>query len=241
MNVNGQSKKKNNKSTEGPSKEMIQAKQDSMLFDLAKRTGDYNIILNKLYEKASRKDSNITELTEIAYIYYEIKQFNLCINTCNIIISKEPLNPNGLELLAGSYQSIGSREKAIIAYQKLLSVKSSPVSHYNLATLYFETGNIMGSQEYLSKVLSDTTSLQHNIIINFQDVDQKQKQQVVNLAAAAYNMFAYILIENNKLAEGKQFLETALKISPEFALAKGNLIALNEKMNPSTSEENKKE
>ena len=226
--VNLSAQKNNKKKKQDNTEKAINS--DSIYIDLVSKTEDVNMRLFKLYDLASKTDTNTVYLTEIAYIYFETRQFQLCINTVNIILTKDPLHVKSLEMLAGSYQSMGQREKAIITYQKLISVSPSPRSHYNLSTLYFETGNILGCQEYLSKVLSDTTAIQYNIVINFNNSQGQAMQQVVNLAAASYNMFAYLLMQNGKYAEAETFLLGALKINPEFVLAQGNLSALKAKL-----------
>lgn len=213
-----QKNKKNKKVDDAPV-----VNHDQAMEKLINQTGDVNMMLYHLYEKAAKDSTDMETLEQIAYIYLLQQKYGYCINVSQIILKNDPAHITALEILASAYQGSNQKEKAIITYQKLLGYQEHPKTHYQLATLYFETGNDVGCQEYLNKVLNDTTSKNHSVIINFQDANQQLKKQEVNLIAACYNIVGFLYLKNEQVEEAKRYFNAAVQIAPNFVLPKGNL------------------
>lgn len=202
---------------------VVKVNHDSLLTDLISQTGDLDMMLYHLYNKAAKDSTDNSSLEQIAYIYLLQGKYVYCINTCNLLLAKNPAHIKGLEILASAYQGVNQRESAIITYQKLLGYKQHPNTYYQLASLYFETGNDQGCQDYLNKVMRDSTSGNYNVVINFQDNQKQTQRQEVNLLAASYNIVGFLYLKNKQIAEAKKFFNAAIQISPNFVLPKGNL------------------
>ena len=78
----------------------LETKQDSSILSLAEKIGDGNLQLYVAYKRAVNEPDSIKHIVQIANLYFNSKQYALCINTCNEILKKDTINKQALELTA---------------------------------------------------------------------------------------------------------------------------------------------
>jgi len=128
-----------------------------------------------------------------------------------------------LEMNAISLESMGATEKAAEAYQNLFTKTNNNYHAYKLAGLQFGLGKF--EDAYASIKKSDKLPDDGSVKITFQ-VNKNYNQNVDLKAAIAY-LEGIIATNLSKNAEAKLSFERALKLFPEFVLAKTKLDALN--------------
>ncbi|MFP4058910.1 MAG: tetratricopeptide repeat protein [Bacteroidota bacterium] len=137
------------------------------------------------------KDSS-DPLYEIAYSYYNMKDFKKTIRYCRKALRKEPSSPVEIYILLGSaIDARGKTSKAISVYKKALEkYPHDYLLHYNLALSFYNNEQLQLAEETLIDALVHEPS--HNsshLLLTF--VMYEQEQRVKSLLPLYY----FLLIE----------------------------------------------
>ncbi|WKK64765.1 tetratricopeptide repeat protein [Lutimonas zeaxanthinifaciens] len=189
----------------------------------AKRFGDQNVATYSMYKLISLEGENSTYKDSLAYIYFSTRKYASCFLMANEVLERDPKNQAILELKAISLESIGALDKSMEAYSELFALSNNNYHGYNVAKLQLSMNKFEEAYATIKKVetLNDTGKVQVNFSIN-----QNHTQQIELLAAIPY-LKGVIEEELNKIPEAKSSYEKALKIQPEFVLAKEKRDKLN--------------
>lgn len=192
---------------------------------LIEQIDDKRLKIDYLVDLYSKDTNNVLALKDLAAIYYQSKAYKEAFNVCQLIIRKEKNNIFALRMIAGVYEQGGQIEEAIVYYQKLLAIAETPQDFYQLASLYYNNSNFKSALYYLNKILSGPNEGE-NVLITYEK-EGKYYNQLVPINAAALNMIGFAYMNSEKIDEAKKVINEALKIFPDFELAKGNLNYLN--------------
>jgi len=165
--------------------------------------------------KSSYKDS-------LAFLYFNSGNYVSTFLVTNDILKNKPNNVELLEIHAISLESMGALKKAGETYNTLLSKTNNNYHAYKLAGLQLNTKNL--TEAYTSIKKADQLADNGTMKINFQ-VNKNYNQNVDLKAAIAY-LEGLIALKLEKTDEAKASFERAIKIFPEFVLAKGKLSAI---------------
>ena len=136
-------------------------------------------------------------------------------------LSENPGNTALLEMVAVSYQNIGNLKEALAEYERLYAQTKSPQQLYQIATLQYG----------LERSGECKSSLQQLMLMDLEkekiSINMGQQSQEVPMRAAVMNFTGVLFQANKQLADAKRSFEEALKIAPNFVLAKNNLDNLN--------------
>ena len=189
----------------------------------AKRFGDQNVATYSMYKLISLEGENSTYKDSLAYIYFSTRKYASCFLMANEVLERDPKNEAILELKAISLESIGALDKSMEAYSELFALSNNNYHGYNVAKLQLSMNKFEEAYATIKKVetLNDTGKVQVNFSIN-----QNHTQQIELLAAIPY-LKGVIEEELNKIPEAKSSYEKALKIQPEFVLAREKRDKLN--------------
>lgn len=190
---------------------------------LALSYGDKSIAANAMYSIIILEGPQSVYKDSLAYLYFNERNFLSCFLVTNDILKTKPAHLEFMEMNAISLESMGATEKAAEAYQKLFAKTNSNYHAYKLAGLQF----IMNKFEdaYASIKKADKLPDDGTTKINFQ-VNKNYNQEAGLKAAMAY-LEGIIAMNLNKNAEAKISFERAIKLFPEFVLAKSKLETLN--------------
>lgn len=207
-----------------------QKKKDVNQVDLNKKAlieqiDDVRLKIDYLVDLYAKDTTNVIALKDLASLYYRSKAYKEAFNVCQLIIRKEKENVFAIRMIAGVYEQGNQIEEAIIYYQKLLAIKETPQDFYQLASLYFKNSNFKSAQHYLNKILSSQNEGE-SVMITYEK-EGKLYNQLVPINAAALNMIGFVYMNSEQIEQAKEVINAALKIFPEFELAKGNLNYLN--------------
>ena len=182
----------------------------------AKRFGDQNVATYSMYKLISLEGENSTYKDSLAYIYFSSRKYASCFLMANEVLQRDPKNQAILELKAISLESLGALDKSMEAYAELFEMTNNNYHGYNVAKLQLSMNKFEEAYTTIKKVetMNDTGKVQVNFSIN-----QNHTQQIELLAAIPY-LKGVIEEELNKIPEAKISYEKAIKIQPDFVLAK---------------------
>lgn len=185
--------------------------------------GDKTVAANAMYSIILLEGPKSVYKDSLAYLYFNDRNFISCFLVTNDILKNNPGNLDLLEMNAISLESMGATEKAAEAYQNLFTKTNNNYHAYKLAGLQF--GMNKNEEAYASIKKADKLPDDGKVKITFQ-VNKNYNQNVDLKAAIAY-LEGIIATNLNKNNEAKISFERAIKLFPEFVLAKTKLDALN--------------
>jgi len=184
----------------------------------AMQNGDYEVATQAIYDILATQPSEDAWQDSLALLYAQQKAYPQALKISEQQIAKNPTDTLMLKVQALSYKSLGNPKKSLEAYEKLYPLTQNVYHLYEIATIQY-------SMTRLQECLVTAQSLHKHeglgearINLNF-----NQQNQVVPLKAAVYNIQGVVAKDLDKQAEARNFFEQALKIAPDFFLAKGNL------------------
>ncbi|RXP53071.1 hypothetical protein EC396_10630 [Lutibacter sp. HS1-25] len=192
---------------------------------LAKAYADETIIANAMYTIIALEGPQSTYKDSLAYVYFNKNNYVSCFLVTNDLLKTKPNNVELLEINAFSLESIGALEKSKQAYAKLFDLTLNNYQGYKLASIEFRMKQYESAYITIKKV--SKLSGNEGLKVTFQ-VNENYTENVDLKAAIAY-LEGLIEMGLNKENEAKVSFERAIKIFPEFVLAKSKLEILKAK------------
>ena len=158
----------------------------------------------------------------LAYLYYNDNRFVQALLVGLEITQKSDTNQNILEIVAISQQNMNLLKESLENYEKLFKMSKSIFHEYKIATLQYALKRFGECGVTIDQILQSKDSGQEISIS-----DNNRRSQKVPIKAAVLNMRGVIALELNQNDAAKQNFEAALKITPDFELAKNNLDVIN--------------
>jgi len=163
---------------------------------------------------------------ELAKLYFATRRLASCELVCEDLIQhhgaaeKTPI----LEMRAMSLEGTGRKQDAIQAWRGLWEKAPNASCAVRLAGLQFETGGWDDAE----KTIAAGLALKDAEEAKFALPKSSSEMQQVPAAAALHNLKALLLMKRDPTAKdaAKAELDTALKLAPDFELAKRNLKGL---------------
>lgn len=185
--------------------------------------GDPAVVTSSMYRLVALEGDNSTYKDSLTYIYFSSRKYASCFLMANEVLSRDPKNEAIIELKAISLESLGALDKSLEAFQDLFDISQNNYHGYNLSKLQLSVKKYDEAYKTIKQVeaLNDTGEYKVTFAIN-----KNHTQQVELLAAISY-LKALIEEELNKKVEAKASFEKALKVQPDFVLAKEKLDAYN--------------
>jgi tetratricopeptide (TPR) repeat protein len=158
----------------------------------------------------------------LAITYYNAKNYLSCHLVSKELVIKKPNNIQLLEINAVSLLNLKATKEAIDAYELLFAKTKSMLHGYHLANLQFSLKRLVEANISISKAIS-SIEIESTSIEFPKDNNQNQK---VPLKAAVYNLQGLISYNLKDEPLAKTSFEEALKIFPDFVVAKQNLTGI---------------
>ncbi|MBL0015008.1 MAG: hypothetical protein IPP17_00890 [Bacteroidetes bacterium] len=186
------------------------------------RYGDMSIASTAIYGLLSIHPDSTALLDTLAALYFQRGAWPQVVLVTTDILAKNDKNDAALELRAVANQSLGRAKESLEDYEKLFGRNNNPYHLYEIAALQFAMKRFGECERSVQQLLTDQSIKDKTIVISLQD----GRSQDVPLAAAGMNLLGVINMEQGKKENAKTSFESALKVFPEFILAKNNLDAL---------------
>jgi tetratricopeptide (TPR) repeat protein len=196
---------------------------EKKIISKAKRIGDPVVASYSMYKLIALEGENSTYKDSLTYMYYSAGKYGSCFMMANEVLKREPKNQDILELKASSLESLGALDKAMEVFAELFALSNNNYHGYNLSKLQLSIKKFEDAYTTIKKVegLNDSGKVSVTFSIN-----QTHTQQIELIAAIPY-LKGLIEEELDKNEEAKLSYQKALKIQPEFVLAKEKLDRLN--------------
>ncbi|MEM7035805.1 MAG: tetratricopeptide repeat protein [Bacteroidota bacterium] len=216
--LQAQKKKKGGESTtsQNPKAEMFQ--HHWSIYEAALSVDDLAVATNSLYQCIALQPDRIGLKDTLARIYFQRSAWPQCILTSTQVLEKQPESEAMLELRAVSRASLNLAKDALSDYEKLYGLTSNPYHLYEIATLQFTMRRFGECEQSIARLLKDEALKDQKIVLG----TQKSRQEVP-LNAACLNMRGVVDLEQGRKESAAEFFNAALKLFPEFTLAKNNL------------------
>lgn len=180
---------------------------------------DFGMAKNAIYDLMVFEPNNYAYLDSLALMYFEFRQY-----ASAALVSKDALKYNGrnqmlLEIAAQSLNQLGAVEQSLQMYQKLYNVSDDAFILYEVANKQYELKQyqdaLINTELLLGKPMVNNTKVQ---------VKNSNDEQIeVLFTAVVFNLQGLIAKSQGNDEDAKKYFNNALKIAPNYALAKENL------------------
>lgn len=209
-------------------------------------------VAQKVYEQSAKYNDLMTQIVALhwriaiegdrfglrdtlAQTYFQAGFYRQAIAVAEELLREQPRNADLAELRAVSYFYLQDTRGALDAYEKLYEITQSPAHLYQVITLQFNLQRYGECQANIDRLLSTPESERLTVRISTPD----GQTQEVPLRAAALNVRGVLFRLQKENDKARKAFEEALKIFPNFLLAKGNLEDLNREQAPAKPQEKK--
>lgn len=224
---------KNNASVPQAAKSEVKD-SDLEIYNLAIQYGDYDVAKHALYSLLAKHPESIGYLDSLVMIYYNMNAFQQCIFAGNAYLEKDSDNLDVMEMVALSNSSLKRNKEAVALYEKMFLKTGKIYFAYQLAIQQYLLKRIGECNQMIDIISNDPQSTKESIAIATDNGTQN-----VPLKAAAFNLRGIIFKEINMKDKAKENFESALKVFPDFAMAKKNLDAITDKKETPAKSESK--
>ena len=212
-----QSKNKKEEPKVQPAPQAVES--EISIYNTAMRYGYYDAARYTLYSLIAKHPENISYLDSLIRIYFMTQNWAQCILAGKDYISKDTANAAVMEMMAISNSNLSRNKDALDLYEKIYRKTGLLYHAYQIAVHQYIMQRYGECAQMIDAIVNDTASATELINI---DLD-KGKGQQVPIRASALNLRGVLLKEINMPAKAKENFEAALKIAPDFVLAKNNL------------------
>jgi tetratricopeptide (TPR) repeat protein len=188
------------------------------IYDKAIEYGDLNTAIVAAHTILANSPADFHYMDSLVGLYFATGNFVAAINIGNDILGAAPQNVAVREVVANSQLALGLNGEAVLNYQDLYTRTNDLFFLYNVATTQYNMKNFTECGATLDRVLKAEGNMEK---IPLTGADGETQE--VPIKAAAHNIKGAIALEVNNAAIAKQNFEEALKIAPDFSLAKKNL------------------
>jgi tetratricopeptide (TPR) repeat protein len=195
---------------------------DEKIYAKAIRYGDFLVAKQALYSLMAKYPERTNYLDSLMRLYFSVGNYAQCILAGKDYMLTNPDNMMSLEMIAISENSLERYKDALADYEKLYAKSSNLFHAYQIAVINYTLKRYEESKMVQSEIINNPKSAKDSMQIM---IDAKDSQYVP-YKAAAYNLRGVTQKDLRLFEEAKLSFEEALKITPNFRLAKNNLEAL---------------
>ena len=195
---------------------------EKKVLDFSRNVGDPAVAVNSLYKLIALEGENSTYKDTLAYIYFSGGKYAPTYMMTTEVLKRDPNHMEMLEMNAISLESLGALEKAAEIYTILLGKTKNNYQGYTLANVYFKMRKF--DEAYVAIKNTETLNDEGKYQVTFA-INKNHTQQIELLAAIPY-LKGLIEIELKNNEGAKTSFAKALKVQPDFVLAKENLEAV---------------
>lgn len=189
------------------------------IYSAAMRYGDFDAARYTLYTLMARHPENISYLDSLIRIYFMTQNWAQCILAGQDYMSKDTTNITVMEMMAISNSNLTRNKDALDLYEKIYRKTEQLYHAYQIAVHQYVMQRYGECAQMIDLIVNDTASATELINI---DIDKGQGQKVP-IRASALNLRGVMLKEINMNEKAKENFEAALKLAPDFVLAKNNM------------------
>ncbi|MFI5221978.1 MAG: hypothetical protein ACHQK8_06620 [Bacteroidia bacterium] len=193
-------------------------------------------VYKKLYEKSMSMKDYSTAIMAVQMIlledssmasyqdslpelYAAVNNVEAVSKTIDPVLKRHPKDEKFIQIKSVVQQEQGDYEGVMNSYSTLYELTHKLSYLYQIGTMSFQMGKLDEATKIVDEILSKAPGSKDSLDI-FVSEQQKQK---VPILAAALNFKGYIFAQKRNLPEAKKYFESALKVFPDFVMAKRNI------------------
>ncbi|NNF02186.1 MAG: hypothetical protein HKN22_05840 [Bacteroidia bacterium] len=192
-------------------------------YNMALEFGDYEVAKNALFHLVVQNPNKYTYLDSLARIYYAMGAYPQALLCAEKNMEKGGSSEDMMEIKAASQRSLNMLKESLATYETLHSTTNNVYHAYQIAVLQYNLKRLGECIGTIGLITADPKAAEAEITINY----GQGQGQMVPMLAALENLKGVINMDLNVKDQAKSNFEEALKIFPEFELAKNNLATLN--------------
>lgn len=189
---------------------------------------DLQAATSALYNAIALKPERTDLLDSLTYLYFAAERYGQVYLLGEDILKKDDKRNEIREMVAIAKQSLNMTKEALADYEKLYAASKELQFLYQMATLQYQLKRYGECIASLDQIIANPESANKQIAIKNQD----GSGQNVPMKAAAHNVKGICAMEVSQDDAARDNFNEAIKLFPDFALAKNNLNYLNQKKNP---------
>jgi tetratricopeptide (TPR) repeat protein len=206
------------------------------VYHMATSFADYDVAKHAIFTLIARNPDRIDYLDSLARIYFSMNAYPQALAAADFVLKSQPDNLQMLELSAICQNAMKNEKEALTLYEKLYGKTKSVYHLYQIAVLQYSLQRNGECNKTIETILADKDALTQKIQISYDE----ENAQSVPLAAAAYNLRGVMEKDMKENDKAKKDFEEAIKVYPEFQLAKNNLDMMNKPAESADKEKVKK-
>jgi tetratricopeptide (TPR) repeat protein len=194
----------------------------NQMYRMALRYNDPSVALLSLYHRIAENPQETSLKDSLMGLYFALNQYTQALSVVQDLKASNYENLRTLEVEALSFRALGRPKESLAAYEKLYE-KTKQVYHlYQIASIQYQLKRLGECIASLNDVILNPEAAKEKVSIAY---SQEQSQQVI-IQAAAHNIRGVVYQDQKLFAEARADYEAALKLAPDFVLARNNLEAL---------------
>ncbi len=199
---------------------------EETIYKSALKYGDYEAAKNAIFSLMQKHPDNRSYLDSLTRLYFAMGNYAQCILAGTDFLQKEDTaNTTVMELVAVSNGSLNRYKESLELYDKLWKQSGNSYYAYQISVDQYLLKRYGECAQTIDIILKDPAAEKQEVSIS---IDQTRSQKVP-MKAAAHNLLGVIQKELSMQDKAKESFEAAVKIDPDFELAKNNLDAMNKK------------
>jgi tetratricopeptide (TPR) repeat protein len=155
----------------------------------------------------------------LAYLYFGSGQFNEAMILSEKVYTEDNSKVGMLEVKAISEQNLGMLKEALNDFEMLYEKAKDVRYLYQIAAMQYDLKRVAECSNSINMILASTETDKATVPFFTQD----RRRQDVPIKAAAFNMRGVLAGELGEFDLAAKAYEEALKLYPEFVLAKNNI------------------
>lgn len=184
-----------------------------------------------LYNAIALQPERADLYDSLTYLYFAAERYGQVFLLGEDLLKKDNSRNDIREMVAIAKQSLNLAKESLEDYEKLYAATKQLQYLYQVATLQYQLKRYGECVASLDQIIGNEEADQLQMAIRNQD----GSNQNVPMKAAAYNVKGICALELNQEDAAKQNFDEAVKLFPDFTLAKNNLEFIAQKKAQSNS------
>ena len=193
--------------------------EEIKVYRLALSFSDYGVAKQAIYDLIAKYPERIDYMDTLAALYFSMEAYPQCLAAAGIVLKVQPENMQMMELFAVCQNAMKNPKEALEMYEKIYAKSKSLYHLYEIAVLQYTLQRYGECNGSIEKIIADKDATTQKLHISYDE----QNTQEVPYAAAVYNLRGVMEKDLSQKDKAKADFEEAIKIFPEFKLAKNNL------------------
>lgn len=196
----------------------------ALVYQRASALGDWPTAITAIHHLLLQDPGNRYLQDSLAALYFRVGNLTACHAWCLENLQQRPDDLILLQLAGNVEESRGNLKSALERFERIFQLTQSHFHRYKTASLQYQIGRYGEAGSHIESMLSDPAIDQEMVHIDWQNGGGD-----VPLRSALLNLRGNLELTLNKEALARKSFKEALKLAPDFKLARQNLDALQAK------------